>query len=162
MNFHLENEKEGDIAVFRRRQNYWEVLHPGTSGQALTITSGVPAWGSVLDAGTYTPTLTNVANLGASTSYQAQYLRVGATVFVSGRVDVDPTAGAATQLGISLPIASNIGATEDLGGAAFASGIAGQGAAIYGDLTNNRAQMEWIAVDITNQPMFYSFGYQVI
>lgn len=113
-------------------------------------------------AGTYTPTLTNVTNLAASTAYQCQFMRIGNTVTVSGRVDVDPTAIGATALGISLPIASNFGATEDCAGTAFASGIAGQGAAIRGDAANNRAEMAWVTGDITNQPMYFTFTYQVI
>lgn len=113
-------------------------------------------------SGTYTPTLTNVANLDGSTAYAAQYSRVGNTVTVTGKVDVDPTAGASTQLGISLPIASNFANAQECAGVAFASGIAGQGAAIQGDATNNRAEMVWVAVDTTNQSMFYTFSYQVI
>lgn len=113
--------------------------------------------------GTYTPTLTNVANLDASTAYQCQYLRVGATVTVSGRVDVDPTlAATSTQLGISLPVASNFGAIEDCAGVAFASGIAGQGAAILADVANDRAQLQYVSGDVTNQGMYFSFTYQVI
>lgn len=118
---------------------------------------------SALAYSTYTPTLTNVANLAASTAYQCQYLRVGSVVIVSGKVDVDPTAPAVlTRLGLSLPVASNIGAAEDVGGTAFASAIAGQGAAILGDAANNRAELSWISGDITNQPMFFSFAYRII
>ena len=141
----------------------------GTSSQILgwDATTGAPEPVTLaslnIDAGTYSPTLTNVGNIDASTAYDAQYLRVGATVFVSGKVDVNPTTPAAlTQLGISLPIASNIGAFEDVGGAAACNAIAGQSAAIIGDPTNNRAEMDWIAGDVTNQAMFFSFGYQVI
>lgn len=116
-----------------------------------------------MDQGTYTPTLTNAANLAASTAFQCQFLRVGRTVTVGGRVDVDPTlAATATQLGISLPVASNFGATEDCGGCAFASGIAAQGAGIRADAANDRAEMVWISGDITNQPMYFTFTYQVI
>lgn len=112
---------------------------------------------------TYTPTLTNVANLDASTAYACQYMRVGNTVIVSGKVDVDPTApAAATQLGISLPVASALAQQEQLGGAAFASGIAGQGAALRADATNDRAEMVWVSGDITNQPMYFTFVYQVL
>lgn len=115
-----------------------------------------------LAAGAYTPTLTNVANL-TSTAYQCQYMRVGNVVTVSGKADVDPTLAATlTQLGISLPIASNLGAAEDCAGTAFASGIAGQGAAIRGDAANDRAEMVWISGDITNQPMYFTFTYEVI
>lgn len=115
-----------------------------------------------LNSGVYTPTLTNVANLDASTAFQCQYMRVGSVVTVSGKVAVDPTAAALTQLGISLPIASNIGAQEDCAGSAAASGIAGLCAAILGDSTNDRAQLEFIAVDLTNQPLYFSFSYRVL
>lgn len=123
----------------------------------------VSAGAARIASGTYTPTLTNVANLDASTAYQCQYLRVGDTVTVSGKVDVDPTTTLiSTQLGISLPIASNIGAVEDCAGCAAASGIAGQSAAIIGDAANDRALMQWVAADVTNQGMFFTFTYQVI
>lgn len=117
----------------------------------------------VNSSGVYTPTLTNVSNLDGSTAYECQYLRVGNTVHVSGKVDADPTLTAtSTQLGISLPIASNIGAAEDCAGAAASPTIAAQSAAILGDAANNRAQMEWISGDITSQPFMFSFTYQVI
>ena len=141
----------------------------GTAAQAGTFTTLVCATidtgnGAVeLAAGVYTPALTNVANLDASTAYECQYLRVGNVVTVSGRVDVDPTAGAtSTQLGIALPLASNLGAPEDCAGAAFASGVASQGAAVLGDAVNNRAQMTWVSADVTNQAMYFTFQYQVI
>jgi len=114
------------------------------------------------DAGVYTPTLTNVANLDASTAYQCQWLRIHNVISVSGRVDVDPTAAASTKLGISLPRPSSFLASNNCAGAAAASAIAGQSAAILGDVTNARAQLEWIAVDLTNQPMWFSFSYLVI
>lgn len=149
--------------VLRRKTN---VLGFG----AVDLSDGTNAVENVLGianggglAGAYTPTLTNVANLDASTVYECQYMRVGNTVTVSGRVDIDPTlAATSTQLGISLPVASNLGATEDCAGVAFASGIAGQGAAILGDAANNRAQLQYISGDITNQAMYFTFAYQVI
>lgn len=81
---------------------------------------------------------------------------------VSGKVDIDPTLGISTKLGLSLPIASNLGAAEDLGGVAFGNAVAALGAAILGDATNNRAQFEWIAIDLTNQSFYFSFSYRVI
>lgn len=113
-------------------------------------------------SGTYTPTLTNVTNLDASTAYSCQYSQVGTVIVVSGKVDLDPTAAGLVQLGISLPIASNLANANECGGVAFASGIAGQGAAILGDATNNRAELDFIAVDTTNQPMYFVFQYRVI
>lgn len=119
--------------------------------------------GNSTSNGTYTPTLTLVNNLSTATTYECQYLRVGNTVNVGGKVDIDPILVAtSTQLGISLPIASDFGANEDCGGSAFASGIAGQGAAIRGDATNNRAELIYISSDITNQSMYFNFTYQII
>lgn len=113
--------------------------------------------------GSYTPTLTNVSNLTASTVYDAQWMRNGNVVTVGGRVDIDPTTPATlTELGISLPIASNIAGLEGVVGTAAASGIAGQSAAIIGDATNNRAQMTWIAGDVSNQSMYYTYVYTII
>lgn len=141
-------------------------LQGGAAGDRYHLTSAqstqVLALATPILVTKYTPTLTNVANLDASTAYETLVLRVGTFVIHCGRVDVDPTAAGNTQLGISLNVASNLGAPEDLNGVAFASGVAGQGAAIRGDAANNRAEMVWVAVDTTNQPMYFIFGYEVI
>lgn len=116
-----------------------------------------------ITSGTYTPTLTNVANLDASTAHVCQYTRVDSVVTVAGRVDIDPTLTAtATQLGISLPIASNFATNDGLAGTAFCNLIANQGAAIYADATNDRAQLEYVAVDVSNKAMFFVFQYLII
>jgi hypothetical protein len=131
--------------------------HPGYI-TAAELTSAL----ANITSGTYTPTLTNVLNLDASTAFACQYLRVDSTVTVSGRVDVDPTAAGSTVLGITLPIASNLAAFENCTGAASAAVVAGQCAAILGDAANNIAQMRWVAVDTANRAMFFTFTYQVI
>lgn len=117
---------------------------------------------ATLVGSTYTPTLTNVTNVAASTAYQCQYMRINNTVTVSGRIDIDPTAAGAVEVGISLPVASNFGAIEDCAGVAAASGVAGQCAAIAADFTNDRAKLVYVAVDITNQPMYFNFTYQIV
>lgn len=117
---------------------------------------------ATLSAGAYTPTLFNVANLGASTAFSCQYLRVGAVVTVSGRVDVDPTAGATlTTLGISLPIASALANANECAGTGVSPGIAGQCAAVLGDVANARASLQWTSADVTNQALYFSFTYRV-
>ena len=131
---------------------------PALNGAALTSLTGA----NITGGGVYTPTLTGVANVAGSTAFQCFYARVGDVVTVSGKVSIDPTATVDTQLGISLPIASNIGAEEDLAGVAACPTIAGQSAAILGDAGNNRATLRWLAVDITNQPFAFQFSYRVI
>lgn len=115
-----------------------------------------------LASGIYTPALTLVANLSTATAFPCQYLRVGSVVSVSGRVDVDPVAALDTQLGISLPIASNFATVESCAGVGSSPGIAGQSMAVLGDVVNDRAVLQWKAVDVTLQASYFGFQYRVI
>ena len=117
----------------------------------------------ILVSGTYTPTASAATNLDATpTMTEAQYMRVGKTVTVSGRFTADPTAAIATSFEITLPIASNLGAAEDAAGTAFSGGVAGQGAEVIGVAANNTAQFQWVAVDVTSKLWSYTFSYQII
>lgn len=113
-----------------------------------------------LASGTYTPTLTSVANITSSTSFQAQYSRNGSFVTVTGRVDITPTTllSTLTKLGISLPIASNFATTQNCAGVA-ASTI--ESASILSDSTNDRAELDYSAVTASGA-FYYSFSYEVI
>ena len=114
-------------------------------------------------ASKWTPTLTNVANIDASANYECLYARLGSIVFFAGRVDLNPTLPAVkTQLGISLPVASNFGAAEDAAGVAFCPEISGEGAAVHADATNDRLELEYRAIDMTNQPFYFVGAYEVI
>ena len=137
--------------------NYGLWVEGATRIDALTATSGV-----VL-SNTYTPTLTNVANLDGSTAYEMQYIRIGSTVSVSGRIDVNPTAAAGTftQLGVSLPISSNIGDTSDVAGAGSAAAVL-EGLAVTGDAANNRAEVQFAAQSTADHGVWVVFNYQII
>jgi len=114
-----------------------------------------------LAAGTYTPTLTNTANIAASTAYQCQYLRVGNTVTVSGAVDIDPTsASVQTALDISLPVSSTFGAVEDCAGVAACQSVAGLSAQIYAN--SSTAQLVFRTSDISDRSWSFTFTYQII
>lgn len=118
-------------------------------------------------SGTYTPTLTNVSNLDASTAVACQYMRVGNTVTVSGYVSVDPTTatGTLTRLGISLPVASNLGSVANCcGTAANISATASNSCygCVYGDTTNDRAVLDFNAPINTVFTVQFHFTYQVI
>lgn len=115
-----------------------------------------------LKAGTYTPTLTNTTNIDASTSYQAQYMRIGNVVSVSGKVDIDPTAAGSVTLGISLPIASNLTNNEDVGGVLTNSATSAMTLAIRANTANDRAEAIGNATPTTNSPCYYIFQYEVI
>lgn len=119
---------------------------------------------SNITSGVYTPTRSAEANLDANvTMTEAQYLRVGATVTVSGRFTADPTTTlTTTSFEITLPVASNIGAAEDVAGVAFCGAITGQGAAVLGVAANDTAKIQWLATDVTSQVWSYIFCYQVL
>jgi hypothetical protein len=142
--------------------NSLSALQGGTASEFYHLTSTQNSLVGMIVAGTYTPTLTNTTNVAASTAYLCQYLRVGTFVTVSGRVDVDPTAAGQVVLGITIPVASNFAATDGLAGVAAASAVAGQSAALYADAANDRATLEWIAVDTANRAMHFTFSYRII
>ena len=113
--------------------------------------------GTTIAAGTYTPTLTNVANLGASTAY------VGTVVTVSGVVDIDPTLiTTITQLGISLPVASAFANTTDCSGTACAVAIAAESGSVIADTTNDRANLHIIVASIANHAVTFTFQYRIL
>jgi hypothetical protein len=112
-----------------------------------------------LVSGTYTPTLTNVGNVSTTTAFACQYMRVKNTVTVSGVVGLTPIGAGATQLGISLPIASALTSFEQLAGTACAN--ATSFAAILGDATNDRAELQYVSAGAAVQ-FYFSFTYRVI
>lgn len=149
--------------IVTRNHNNLQTIQGGSSGQYYHLTSAEYTIASGLTHGTYTPTLTNVTNLDASTAYSCQYMKVGNTVTVSGQVDVNPTTAASTltQLGITLPIASNLANSNECAGTGISSAVACNGA-IIGDVTNNRAELNFLASFTTNQPVYFIFTYRII
>lgn len=112
-------------------------------------------------SGTYTPSLTNSTNISSSTANPCQYLRVGNTVVVSGNVVLSFTASnTASALGISLPIASNLGQIYHLAGTG-SSGNGNYHGSIQGDATNDRATLQ-ITPNALTGTIFFQFTYQVI
>lgn len=113
---------------------------------------------------TYTPTITKVTNVSSSVAAQCQYSRVGNTVTVSGMVQIDPTsASVATEIGISLPIASNFTLFTHCSGSAAAKGSVSLSGAILADTTNDRASLQFInTTDTGNNFWHFHFSYTVL
>lgn len=114
-----------------------------------------------LQSGVYTPALFNVTNIAASTAYECQWLIVDSTVTVSGKVDIDVTLGAASELGMSLPITSNLAAEQNLGGTASSPAAASLVSAVRADAANNRAAFVFTAISLTNDSYFFEFTYRI-
>ena len=116
-------------------------------------------------SGTYTPTVTAVANCTATSSGICNWIRVGNVVTVSGVVAIDPTVAATfTSVGISLPIASNFATNaSECSGVAANANNAGYCGAITADFANDRAQLDsTIGADVSNQAWSFSFTYVVL
>jgi len=114
-------------------------------------------------SGTYTPTLTNVTNVAASTAKLCQWMRVGNVVTVSGQLDIDLTTTLlASEVGMSLPIPSALTTKFQVGGTA--NSMSSQSIwGIQADLANDRAQFKATGiVPVTNDTYTFIFQYEVL
>lgn len=88
------------------------------------------------------------------------FQRVGNVVTVSGRVTIDPTAGAATEFGIAFPTGHEI---ADVADADEVHGIMvaanGDSGIVSGDATNDRATVNYTSTDGTATVGYFSFSY---
>lgn len=115
-----------------------------------------------ITTGVYTPTHYLGTNMAASTSYQAVYTRIADRVIVSGLADIDPTTSpAATTLGISLPVASDLASQHDCTGTFGASAFSENGS-ITGDVTNNNALFNFLSTTANNHQVGFVFQYRVL
>lgn len=136
------------------------------SGMAVSsIVFGGPVSATNLSSGTYTPTLTNTANIAISVPRQCQWMRVGNVVTVSGNCDIDPTLAGSTltTMGISLPIASTF--TQNYNGSGSARDVAfsaNTSAAIYADVANARMFFSFQSNDAGNQTWPFQFTYLIL
>lgn len=152
------NTSSGD---FLSRNQYAPMLLEKVATDEWYLSNGTTP-GSIVSSGTYTPALTNTTNVAASTAYACQYLRIGATVSVSGKVSIDPTTTGDTVLGMSIPIASAFSQEFHAGGSAIAYAVAGLSVAIFADATNDRFTFRFTAVDTANRDFFFTATYQII
>ena len=148
--------------IVTRNHNNLQSFQGGTAGEYYHMTSAQNTLVGQLDSGTYTPTLTNTTNISASTAYVCQYMRVGSVVTVSGKLDVDPTAGGTVILGVSVPIASNFTAEEQAGGVGASDSTNETPMSIYADSTNDRVTFESSKLGGGNQHVHFAFTYRII
>lgn len=131
-----------------------------TTPSTAAVTTLSITQGAVI-SGTYTPTLTGVTNVAATTSAVCQYMRVGNVVTVSGAVQVDPTAAAGTALRLSLPVASNLANARELAGTGTFE-LNYEPVRITGDVANNEALLELLPINTANQILSFHFTYLIV
>lgn len=132
-----------------------------TSGQFKKILAS-----TLSGTGTYTPTLTNSLNVDASSvpGTTLYYQRAGNQVTVWGTVSIDATAGSTlTGIDISLPIASALSSTLQLSGQCNSSATGGGQGTVQGNITDDRAQLEFINGTATTSVAYtIRFSYEVL
>ena len=139
-----------------------------TNGDALIFDGA--AWGpgtastvAALDSGTYTPSVTNVANVSSSSPQVARWIRVGDQVTVYGRISIDPiTTATSTQVRVSLPVASNIGSNNDLAGVCVGDLSDESAGHIVGNAANDEALIEAFPVSTAQHTYAYTYSYTII
>lgn len=135
-----------------------------TGGSITGLTSLSLSSGAVSAGLVGAPTITNVTNVAASTIQDQQWLRVGNVVTVSGRCTIDPTsASVATEVGISLPIASTTSLFTYVSGTACSSDSVSLSAGCVADITNNRMAIRFInTTDVVSRTWHYTFTYRIV
>lgn len=134
-----------------------------TTAGKFTSTSLAISGGDIV-SGTYTPTITAISNIDATTAYSLQYSRIGTGVIISGQIDADATAagGTTTRVRLSLPIASNFANPNEAGGAGKMVGITSTEMGCYADATNDEVIIHWQSVNATNQSITFMFSYRIL
>lgn len=144
------------LAVDGTGRLYGSAIHNNAAGMSGAVNQ-------YIGSGTYTPTVTAVANCTASAAGTCSYLRVGNVVTVSGQVTIDPTTTLTlTQVGISLPLASNLASSNNCNGVACNPLDYGEVAAIAGDSTNDRAELQCTPTAVTSRTWSFTFTYEVL
>jgi len=129
---------------------------PGRHGGLFDTFVSIP-----LDYGTYTPALVAGSNFDSVTFFECAWLRVGSTVTVSGRIDVDATAAGPTLINITLPVASNFTTVDQCGGVG-APVTVGEVIGIMASDVLNTARFIWNAVYLSVHEIRFTFTYQIL
>ena len=118
---------------------------------------------AITASGTYTPVLSEQTDLISLTIAQAQYMRVGSTVTVSGSFTARVfDALFASTFEMTLPIASNIGAAEDLAGVCSGNQNTPTSGRVFGVPTTDTAIVSFLGLAGVDVIYSYTFTYQII
>lgn len=133
----------------------------GASSTDTITVAGTFGGGGRLQAGTYTPTVTAVTNCTSPTAFLCHFTRLNDIVRVDGLLSISITAVTATQVDVSLPIASNFTTvTTDLIGIGTAPPTIAVRA--QADISNDRAQLLFNATGTGGLTVHFGFSYRVL
>lgn len=136
--------------------------------KAATFAAGIDLAGLLSGSNiynTFTPILTGITNVAASSANLSGWIRIGNAVLVFAQISV--TAAAATTLtviDISLPVASNFSATTQCVGAGsiLTAGTEVAGVAVSANATNDRARASFVSTSTAARTYTVMYGYIVI
>lgn len=133
--------------------------YPSVAAVEAAITAGGTA-----TSGEYTPVLTGVANITGVSGGHGQWLRIGSYVHVFGQLVIESTLTATdTQVGISLPIASDFGSSTNIQGSATRNTNVVKTAYIENDNANDRANLHFTSDAVIGAWGWeFSFSYKII
>lgn len=159
------NGADGGIKVYGNGQVKIDTAPTTSAGSydALTRNTSTGAIEKLaMSSGTYTPTLTNDANVGSSTAYVTGYYRVGNMVTIAGAVDITATSsGITTIMFMSLPIASNFAAKSNGGGSG--SAVSNMPVSLIPDAATDTIKFSFVPNSAgSNWNFNFEFSYQVL
>lgn len=135
-----------------------------TATAIIPFAAGITVPVSVLGncySGTWTPTITGVTNVAASTAYLSQYTRVGNIVTGSAKFEIDPTAASLVEFELSLPVASNFANNYECAGSG-ALATAGTAIFITASVATDRIFCSYTPASAANNSISIAFTYLVI
>lgn len=142
-------------------------VQPGTAYVSQinhVLMSALPAFvatGLNVQGSTYLPVASVLVNLDAAVpAAGARFLRIGAVVFVSGLIDLDPTAAGVASLRMTVPIASAFAAVANASGT-FSDAILDNGR-ISAVAATALVILEFTAISVASTTYGYNFSYTII
>lgn len=149
-----------------RSHDALQSVQGGSGSEHYHLTAAQHTIVGTLASGSYTPTVTTVANLSAASASSAQYMRVGNVVTVSGSLSLTITSSATTTtFRFTLPIASNITIASDVAGVCSVTTTAISDGSVFplsGDTTNDAASASFLPSFSGATTWYYTFTYEVI
>lgn len=116
-----------------------------------------------LASGTYTPTVTDIANITSHTVHDLGYTRNGNSVTVYGVIGIRPSSNATvTQLSFTLPIGSNFSADDQAGGTGWAQDVAGLGFGVTSISSGTELLISFVTNDTGSRTYTFTSTYQII
>lgn len=125
---------------------------------ALTV-NGVafPTWAK------YQPNIINVTNIQTSSVQEMTYLRLGNFIVYGLRFFADViNPNVASEVGITIPFASNFGLFKEAPGVVTSPDQFGLAPSIRADITNDRFQVQWVAGAGSSNYSFSAIGVMEI